>query len=141
MYLRLVYAKSERIVKRKERFIIGVVKRDTHEGERRLDAAYPGLHTATGVKALLRDWPRLRANAVDRGDYDAILLLADLELAMAKARLTAKQREVLRLVYYEDLTQQMAADVLGVTRENVTLMLQLAASNIAEIYERWVSKV
>jgi DNA-directed RNA polymerase specialized sigma24 family protein len=116
---------------------LGAVSRDLHENERQYEAAYPGLDTSTGVKALLRDWTKLRLNAYDKGDYDALVLLIDLEAAMRRARLTDKQSEVLRLVYAEDLTQAKAAELLAIEQHTVSGYANNAATKIAKIYGKW----
>lgn len=116
---------------------MGAGKRDIHENERRLYNEYDGLDTITGVKKLLRDWPKLRANAIDNGDYDALVLLLDLEAAMQAARLTDKQTEVLRLVYAEDLTQAKAAELLAIEQNTISDHITVTAKNIAKVYGEW----
>ena len=115
---------------------MGVVKIDTHSKERTLDAKYPALDNPTGLRILLSDYHAL-INRQYQGDYDAVVLLADLATAIAMARLTDRQREALRLVYEEDLTQEEAGKRLGIAQKNVSEALDRAIENIAEVYYYW----
>jgi DNA-directed RNA polymerase specialized sigma24 family protein len=72
-----------------------------------------------------------------QGDYEAVVLLTDLQTAIEAAKLTNRQREALRLVYNDDLTQVEAAKAMDITRENLKRSLEVAVGKIAEIYEYW----
>ena len=72
-----------------------------------------------------------------QGDYDATVLLVDLATAIAMAKLTDRQREALRLVYEEDLTQEEAGKRMGIAQKNVSEALDRAIENIAEVYYYW----
>lgn len=115
---------------------MGRVKIDTTTKERALDAKYAALDSPAGVKRLLRDYHVLVERAFD-GDYDAVVLLVDLATAVELAGLTERQRECLRLVYGEDLTQEDAAWRLGISRQAVQIYIENAARKIAQIYEQW----
>ena len=104
--------------------------------ERHLDDRYAGLHSPAQVKRLLRDYHALKARQYD-GDYDAVILLVDLERAIELAGLTERQREALRLVYYEDLTQADAGWEMGLARETIKTYADSAIKKIAEIFEYW----
>lgn len=68
------------------------------------------------------------------GDTDAICALLDLEAAVAKARLTDRQAEALRLVYGEGMTQKDAGLAMGIKQHTVSEILRTAESSIdAEI--------
>jgi predicted DNA-binding protein (UPF0251 family) len=71
------------------------------------------------------------------GDYDAVVLLADLATAIAMAQLTGRQSEALRLVYEEDLTQEEAGKRLGVNRIVVLEHVEKAIEAISEVYFYW----
>jgi len=116
---------------------VGAVTKDLHERDRQYTTDYPGLHTSTGVKALLRDYTKLRRNAYDKGDYDALVMAIDLEAAIEAARLTEKQREVLRLVYIEGLTQEEAAGEAGIGQNTVSERITASAVKIANVYADW----
>lgn len=104
--------------------------------ERHLDDRYAGLHSPAQVKRLLRDYHALKARQYD-GDYDAVILLVDLERAIELAGLTERQREALRLVYIEDLIQKDAAKRLYIQQQNVAAYADRACEKIAEVYEKW----
>ena len=88
-------------------WVFGVIRRTAQEARRR---------------ALLGRWlpfarRLLEPEAADgRPDPEAVLVRADetIRLARALARLPARQREVLHLVFYEDLTIAEAATLLGI---------------------------
>jgi DNA-directed RNA polymerase specialized sigma24 family protein len=92
-----------------EEIIIGSVKRDLHVNERSLEEKYPALDSPANLRILLSDRQAL-VNRQYMGDYDAVVLLADLRNAVELAGLTERQRQALRLVYEEDLTQEDAGN-------------------------------
>lgn len=104
--------------------------------ERHLDERYAGLHSPAQVKRLLRDYHALKARQYD-GDYDAVILLVDLERAIELAGLTERQREALRKIYNEGKTQDVTAYELGITQQAVSIYLNSAARKIAAVYEAW----
>ena len=115
---------------------MGVVKIDTHSKERTLDAKYPALDNPTGLRILLSDYHAL-INRQYQGDYDAVVLLADLKQAVEMAQLTGRQSEALRLVYEEDLTQEEAGKRMGVGQDVVSYHVDRAIEAIAEVYFYW----
>lgn len=115
---------------------MGAVKTDIHSKERALDSKYVALDNADGVKRLLRDYNALTQRRY-AGDYAACDILIDLQHAIERAGLTDKQAEALRLVYDEDLTQEMAAERLGVRREAIKRHVKVAEVKIARVYEYW----
>src|SRR5690606_124515 len=97
---------------------------------------YSGLDSPDQVKRLLRDYNALKARQYD-GDYDAVILLADLDTAIKRAGLTDRQRQAIELVLMGDLKQKDAAKRLAISRQAVALYVDYAAKKIAEIYEEW----
>ena len=104
--------------------------------ERHLDDRYAGLHSPAQVKRLLRDYHALKARQYD-GDYDAVILLVDLERAIELAGLTERQREALRKVYKEGKTIEDAGYELGISFQAVSIYANNAVKKIAEVYEKW----
>ena len=72
-----------------------------------------------------------------QGDYDAVVLLADLATAIEMAQLTGRQSEALRLVYHEDLTQEEAGKRMGLDKPGVNNLLDRAIEGISEVYYYW----
>lgn len=97
---------------------------------------YPALNHPLGVRMLLADIHALNSRQYN-GDYAATDILTDLGVAIAKAGLTEKQRQAIALVYGQDLTQQQAAETVGVRRETVNRLLTVAETKIARVYEYW----
>lgn len=116
---------------------MGVSKRDQTKVERQFDGIYR-LSTSAGVKMLLGDYHAFRARQY-LGDYDAVVVLADLAEAVRLAGLTDRQREALTLVYDEDLTQVEAGRRLGIAQKNVSEALDRAYEAIADVYYYWAS--
>jgi DNA-directed RNA polymerase specialized sigma24 family protein len=116
---------------------MGSVKRDLTQNERQFDGAYR-LNTASGVKQLLGDYHAFKARQY-LGDYEAVVVLADLAEAVRLAGLTDRQRQALALVYDEDLTQVEAGRRMGVGQDVVSYHLDKAAEAIADIYYYWAS--
>jgi len=115
---------------------MGAVKTDTNANERALESRYMALDNADGVRRLLRDVHALHERQY-AGDYDAVVLLADLETAIERAGLTERQRQALALVYGADMTQEKAGEQLGISREAVKIYVESATKKIAEVYEAW----
>jgi DNA-directed RNA polymerase specialized sigma24 family protein len=116
---------------------MGSVKRDLTQNERQFDGAY-ALSTASGVKQLLGDYHAFKARQY-LGDYEAVVVLADLAEAVRLAGLTERQRQALALVYDEDLTQVEAGKRLGIAQKNVSEAVDRACEAIADIYYYWAS--
>lgn len=114
---------------------IGTVKADLGAKERSYEVKY-ALNDAKGVRLLLGDWHALRERRYC-GDTDACVILADLQTAIDRAGLTDRQRQALRLVYVEDLTQAEAGLRMGVGQPNVKAYIDHATEKIADIYENW----
>jgi RNA polymerase sigma factor (sigma-70 family) len=117
---------------------MGSVKRDLHVNERSLEEKYPALDSPQNLRILLSDYHAL-INRQYQGDYDAVVLLADLQKAIEMAKLTGRQYEALRLVYEQDLTQEEAGKRMGVIRESIKTYVEDAIEKIAEIYFYWAN--
>src|SRR5690625_3788276 len=115
---------------------MGAPKHDITEKGRQLSERY-ALDSPTGVRKLLRDYYAL----IERqylGDYDATVILVDLAEAIERARLTRRQRQALYYVYMRDLTQEKAAEEIGLSgKAAVSLRLRRAEEAIAEQFEYW----
>jgi len=116
--------------------VIGSVKVDLSTKERALEESYPALNTAAGIKRLLAERGALELRQY-AGDYDAVLMLIDLQTAITAAKLTDRQSEALRLVYTQDLTQEDAARQAGVGQEVISRRIDTAATKIAQVYDNW----
>jgi RNA polymerase sigma factor (sigma-70 family) len=117
---------------------MGSVKRDLHINERNFEEKYPALDSPANLRILLSDYHAL-INRQYQGDYDAVVLLADLSTAIAMAQLTDRQRQALRLVYEEDLTQEEAGKRMGIGRRAVGYHVEDAIETISEIYYYWAN--
>jgi predicted DNA-binding protein (UPF0251 family) len=71
------------------------------------------------------------------GDTAASDIVLDLTTAIERAGLTDRQREVLRLVYEADMAQVDVGNLLGVSKQTVNRMVNIATTKIARIYEYW----
>lgn len=64
------------------------------------------------------------------GDTDAICALLDLATAVAKARLTNRQAQALRLVYGEGMTQKDAGLAMGISRQALMAHIERAITAV-----------
>ena len=71
------------------------------------------------------------------GRYHLTALISDLREAIRRAELTNKQKQAIRLYYFDGLDQIEVADTLGINRSSVSRSLQLAKKKIARIYAQW----
>jgi DNA-directed RNA polymerase specialized sigma subunit len=88
------------------------------------------------VQSLLNNVHEMRARQFN-GVSSATDDLLDLADAIGKAGLTDRQKEVLRLLYIEDLTQAEAGERIGSSRVNITNINDVAIRKIASIYRKW----
>ncbi|EJV61777.1 hypothetical protein IEO_03072 [Bacillus wiedmannii] len=114
---------------------MGVSKYDNEASHRRIEHNY-ALDNPKSIDLLLRHLPYMQERRFN-GDYAACDILIDLETAVAKADLTDRQRQVLRLVYFEDMKQRDVAISLSITAPTVNLYKRLLAQKIAAVFERW----
>lgn len=106
-----------------------------HAAERQHAERY-ALDNADGVRLLLADYHALVQRQY-AGDYDAVIILADLQRAIDMAALTWRQKSALHYVFIEQWTQEMAARALGVRQDNVSRLVDRALFRIADVYEKW----
>ncbi|WP_447622787.1 sigma factor-like helix-turn-helix DNA-binding protein [Bacillus cereus] len=114
---------------------MGVSKYDNEAAHRRIEHNY-ALDNPKSIDLLLRHLPYMQERRFN-GDYTACDILIDLETAISNADLTDRQRQVLRLVYFEDMKQRDVAISLGITAPTVNLYKRLLAQKIAAVFERW----
>lgn len=114
---------------------MGAVKRDLSAAERQHAERY-ALDNADGVRLLLADYHALVQRQY-AGDYDAVIILADLQRAIDMAALTWRQKSALHYVFIEQWTEEMTAKAIGITRQAVNLYVKLAVTKIADVYEKW----
>lgn len=115
---------------------MGAVKIDTQSKERALEAKYPSLDTPANLRILLGDYHALKIRRFN-GDTAASDILIDLSTAIEMAQLTGRQRQALRLVYEEDLTQEEAGKRLGIAQNSVSEAVDRALEAISEVYYYW----
>jgi RNA polymerase sigma factor (sigma-70 family) len=89
-------------------FLFGVIRRTASEERRRR-----AIRATLSLGVLGRDHPTPSVQQV--GAADLIRDETSLRLLTALGKLSARQRDVLHLVFYQDLTIAAAADVLGVS--------------------------
>ncbi|WP_427036542.1 sigma factor-like helix-turn-helix DNA-binding protein [Cytobacillus pseudoceanisediminis] len=114
---------------------MGAVGIDLKSNEHKLETEYP-LETPQGVNAFLSNIHYIRSSAYDKGDYDAINMLVDFEIAYSKITTTARQREAIQLVFFADLTQREAGEIMGISQQAVQQLIHAVVTKIAEQYAK-----
>lgn len=117
---------------------MGVSKYDNEAAHRRIEQNY-ALDNPKSLDLLLRHLPYMQERRFN-GDYAASDILIDLETAISTADLTDRQRQVLRLVYWDDLTQEMVGERLGVRQEAVKRHIRIAVVKISRVFECWARR-
>jgi DNA-directed RNA polymerase sigma subunit (sigma70/sigma32) len=117
---------------------MGVSNHDKAAGHRRLEQQYE-ITTKEGVKEFLDDYLAIRERMYLKGDYAAVDMLADLETAIKKARLTDKQKQALYMRYVLDgtKTDEELAQEIGITQEAFWQRIDTACKKIAEVFTKW----
>lgn len=98
---------------------MGSVKIDLYSKAKRWDDKYP-LDKREGVMEVLDNIHKLRELRLRSGDFHLCDLLLDLQEAIDNGKLTERQRECIELLYEHELTQEEAANVLGIDHSNVS---------------------
>ena len=109
---------------------MGGGKIDLRSKSKRLDDAYP-IDTPKGVHSLLSHIHRIRESRFIRGDYDASILLIDFEQSLEEAKLTARQKQIIDLVFELNLYQEEAANILGITQQAISDHVRTLVRRIA----------
>lgn len=91
------------------------------------------------IKFLLRQFHTFQAKQY-KGDYGAVVLLTDLEIAVKQANLTDRQRKVFRLVFVADLTQSEAGACLNISQQAIEMAVKAGIRKVADVYEIWSKK-
>lgn len=111
---------------------MGSVKIDTSKNEKRLYEAYP-LDKANGVQTLFSNIYHVQEKRYIRGDYDASIMLIDFHRSVIATQLTDRQKQVLRLVFVQELTQQEVGRLLKITQQAVSDHVNTAIRKIAAL--------
>lgn len=90
-------------------------------------------YTRKKVRSLLNNYHEIKERRYNKADYNAVVEIADLERAIKEADLTNRQREALRLVYFERLTQKEAAQIMNVSRPAVSQFISAVITKIARV--------
>ena len=114
---------------------MGGGKIDLTSKSKRLDDAYP-IDTPKGVHALLSHIHHVRESRFSRGDYDASILLIDFEQSVKEAKLTERQRQIIDLVFEQELYQEEVAQVLGISQQAVSDHINALVKKIALVNKR-----
>ncbi|MDF9625230.1 sigma factor-like helix-turn-helix DNA-binding protein [Bacillus cereus] len=117
---------------------MGVSKYDNEAAHRCIEQNY-ALDNPKSIDLLLRHLPYMQERRFN-GDYAAPDILIDLGTAISNADLTDRQRQVLRLVYFEDMKQRDVAISFGITAPTANLYKRLLAQKIAAVFESWARK-
>ena len=89
------------------------------------------------VRKLLTNIYEIEERQYSRGDYGAVVTLIDFKEAERLSDLTERQREAIRLVFYEGFEQGEARLKMNVSQQAVSQFINAAIRNIADTYEKW----
>lgn len=89
-----------------------------------------------GRKSSAKEWGSDNSDALLFADDPMLMGViesADLFALLDNANLTDRQRQAIDLVYFEDMTQEQAAEVMGVTRQAVDLYARNAINKLRRL--------
>ena len=89
------------------------------------------------VRKILTNIYEIEERQYSRGDYGAVVTLIDFKQALRLADLTERQREAIRLVFYEGFEQGEARLKMNVSQQAVSQFIDAAIRKIANTYEKW----
>ena len=88
-----------------------------------------------GRKSSAKEWGSDNSDALLFADDPMLMGViekADLQTLLDNAKLTNRQRQAIDLVYFEDMTQEQAAEVMGVRKHTVNEHLSIGLRNLRE---------
>ena len=88
-----------------------------------------------GRKSSAKEWGSGNSDALLFADDPMLLSViekTDLHTLLDNANLTERQRQAIDLVYFEDMTQEQAAEVMGVGRVTVATLIRRSLHYISE---------
>lgn len=91
------------------------------------------LETEKGVQSFLKDFNRIAEARYYANDLSISDMLLDFEFAVEKA-LTGRQKEVIKLTYFEDLKQVDVANKLNLTQQTIQEHISNAVKNLATFH-------
>lgn len=92
------------------------------------------MHTKEGVETFLLNYHNLKSSAFSKGDYDALIMLVDFELALLESELTVLELVTLERVFIEDLKRVDVAEEMGVTKQTIQTRITRATEKLAKSY-------
>lgn len=102
---------------------------DIYSGFKRNDDEFP--YEPVGVYRLLKDYYRLEERISPGGDYDTAVILADLKGALDSPVLTARQRQIVALLFFAELTMEDVSGILGVYVSKIHKSLTAALERLS----------
>lgn len=88
------------------------------------------------VRRLLAQYNELKQRQY-AGDYNAVDTLIDIDIAVKRAGMTAKQREAFDDVFIAGREQKDVASTLGISEAALSYRLAFAISKLAAVLEAW----
>lgn len=79
-------------------------------------------------------------SSAHNGNEDAIVLLADSQMALHRAEPTKAQLNAMELVWKREHTLQEAGDKLGITPQGVRFNLQLLSVKLKKVVDEWAER-
>ena len=87
-----------------------------------------------GLETLITSTPVLRSN------LDAVIHLADSEMAHSKPILTEAQLKAVELVWKQEMSLTEAGEILGITKQGVRFNLQLLSVKLKRVVDEWAER-
>lgn len=79
-------------------------------------------------------------SSAEGGNLDAIIRLADSEIALQQADPTEAQLKAVELVWKQELSLTEAGKILGITKQGVRFNLQLLSVKLKRVVDEWAER-
>lgn len=93
-------------------------------------------YTTNFMVGAMTNRAKLEASVYASGIESADLVM-DIDNLIQEAKLTKKQAEVVRLYYYNQMTQEEVSKVLGISQQAVLDHLNKIKDKLTKVIERW----
>lgn len=112
---------------------MGAASIDTNVKERQLEIMFP-MHTREGIETFLEHYNNIHELMFYSGDYDALIMLLDFQVALQESKLTGIECLVLKRVFMDDMKRVDVAKEIGVTKQTVQSWLNRALNKLVKYY-------
>lgn len=94
-------------------------------------------YTQKNLMKLMADHKKLCVEAYVTGSIPHVEMLIDIDLMLKEAKLTDRQLEVVQYHYFEQMTQEETAEMMGITQQTVLDHIGAIKKKVKTVALKW----